>query len=165
MTEITLILHNIRSLHNVGSLFRTADGAGVKKIFLTGFTGCPPRKEIHKTALGAEEHVEWSHHWELEEVLKKLKSEGVQIVGVESDAQSQHYLQIAYAPAVAFILGNEVWGVEPEIREQVDQLVQIPMYGIKESLNVAVCGGILLYGVREVLVHRAQWPRQVPTSP
>ncbi|MGE3724473.1 MAG: TrmH family RNA methyltransferase [Candidatus Sericytochromatia bacterium] len=165
MTEITLILHNIRSLHNVGSLFRTADGAGVKKIFLTGFTGCPPRKEIHKTALGAEEHVEWEHHWELETVLTTLKSQRVQIVGVESAAQSQHYLRIDYAPAVAFILGNEVWGVEPEIMEQVDQLVQIPMYGIKESLNVAVCGGILLYGVREVLLHREQPTRQNQVQP
>lgn len=165
MTEITLILHNIRSLHNVGSLFRTADGAGVKKIFLTGFTGCPPRKEIHKTALGAEEHVEWEHHWELETVLTTLKSQGVQIVGVESAAQSQHYLRIDYAPAVAFILGNEVWGVEPEIMEQVDQLVQIPMYGIKESLNVAVCGGILLYGVREVLLHREPPTRQNQLQP
>lgn len=165
MTEIYLILHNIRSLHNVGSLFRTADGAGVKKIFLTGFTGCPPRKEIHKTALGAEEHVEWEHNWELEVVLKTLKSQGIQIVGVESDAQSQHYLEIPYAQSVAFILGNEVWGVEPEIMEQVDQLVQIPMYGIKESLNVSVCGGILLYGVREVVRVRAQLSERVQTKP
>jgi 23S rRNA (guanosine2251-2'-O)-methyltransferase len=149
MTDIYLILHNIRSLHNVGSLFRTADGAGVKKIYLTGFTGTPPRKEIHKTALGAEEHVDWEHNWELEEVLKKLKDQGVQIVGVECAEQSQHYLAVHYASAVAFILGNEVWGVEPEIMEQVDCLVHIPMYGVKQSLNVAVCGGILLYGVRE----------------
>lgn len=151
MSEIYLILHNIRSLYNVGSLFRTADGAGVRKIFLTGFTGTPPRKEIHKTALGAELSVPWEHHWELEPVLQMLRDQRVQLVGVERSLESQHYLRVPYCAAVAFILGNEVWGVEPEVMEQVDTLVHIPMYGQKQSLNVAVCGGILLYGVRALL--------------
>lgn len=151
MSDIYLILHNIRSLYNVGSLFRTADGAGVKKIFLTGFTGTPPRKEIHKTALGAEYAVPWEHHWELEPLLERLRHQQVQIVGVEQSSQSQHYLQAIYHMPVAFILGNEVWGIEPEVMEQVDTLVHIPMYGQKQSLNVAVCGGIVLYGVKELL--------------
>jgi len=148
MSEIYLILHNIRSLHNVGSLFRTADGAGVSKIYLTGLTGFPPRKEIHKTALGAEEFVAWEHHWELEPVLNQLKAEGVQLIGVERCERSQHYLRVDYRLPVAFLLGNEVWGLEPEVIESMDALVNIPMHGQKESLNVSVCGGILLYGVR-----------------
>jgi 23S rRNA (guanosine2251-2'-O)-methyltransferase len=148
MTDIYLILHNIRSLHNVGSLFRTADGAGVRKIFLTGFTGTPPRQEIHKTALGAEDFVDWEHQWELEPVLTRLRQDGIQIVAVERDQRSQHYLRASYHLPVAFLLGNEVWGVEPEVMDQVDLLVSVPMLGQKQSLNVAVCGGVLLYGVR-----------------
>ena len=148
MSDIYLILHNIRSLYNVGSLFRTADGAGVRKIFLTGFTGAPPRKEIQKTALGAEDFVDWEHHWELEPVLESLRREGVQIVAVEKDAHSVHYLRAAYRLPVAFVLGNEVWGVEPEILAGADLRVSVPMLGQKQSLNVAVCGGVLLYGVR-----------------
>lgn len=150
MPEIYLVLHNIRSLYNVGSLFRTADGAGVTRMFLTGYTGTPPRKEIKKTALGAEDNVPWEHDWDIDAVLQKLKNQGVQIVGVECSPESQHYMDIGYQSPVALVLGNEVTGVEDEVRAYCDVVAHVPMHGIKESLNVSVCGGVLLYGLRHV---------------
>jgi 23S rRNA (guanosine2251-2'-O)-methyltransferase len=148
---IDVILHNVRSLYNVGSFFRTCDGAGVRHLYLTGYTGFPPRKEISKTALGAEEHLSWSHHWELLPLLEQIKAEGTQLVAVERNPRSQHYLEVAYRPPVALLFGNEVTGIEAEVEALCDATAQVPMHGFKESLNVAVCGGILLYGVREAL--------------
>jgi tRNA G18 (ribose-2'-O)-methylase SpoU len=148
---IDVILHNVRSLYNVGSFFRTCDGAGVRHLYLTGYTGFPPRKEIAKTALGAEEHLAWSHHWELVPVLEQLRAAGTQVVAVERNPRSQHYLEVAYRPSVALLFGNEVTGIEAEVEALCDATAEVPMHGFKESLNVAVCGGILLYGVREQL--------------
>ena len=152
--SLILIAHNIRSLHNVGSLFRTADGAGVKKLYLTGFSGHPPRKEISKTALGAEDMVDWEHQWEIETVIEKVLSDGYHLAAVEKHDTSIPYYDAESPDKLALILGNEVWGLEPEVLEQCAQHLHIPMWGEKVSLNVAVCGGVILYGMREVYRQR-----------
>jgi tRNA G18 (ribose-2'-O)-methylase SpoU len=146
--ELVLVAHNIRSLHNVGSLFRTADGAGVNRFYLTGYTGCPPRKEISKTALGAELSVPWEHHWELAPVLNLLRAEGYAVAAIERNARSQAYTDYRVPARLALILGNEVTGLDAEAMGEADTVLEVPMLGQKESLNVAVCGGVMLYGIR-----------------
>src|SRR5690606_10192299 len=113
--QLVLIAHNIRSLHNVGSLFRTCDGAGVKHLYLTGYSGFPPRKAISKTALGAEATVPWTHDWEIENVLFLLSQQAYTILAVETLAQSQAYYDLQVPERLALILGNEVQGLEPEL--------------------------------------------------
>ena len=147
--DLVLIAHNIRSLHNVGALFRSCDGAGVTCLYLTGFSGTPPRKEISKTALGAEISVPWKHSWEIEPVLEHLQSEGYEIIVVEHSETSTPYYQVKTRPRMALILSNEVWGTEPETLAYAQQEIHVPMYGEKTSLNVAVCGGVVLYGLIE----------------
>ncbi len=148
--SLILIAHNIRSLHNVGSLFRTADGAGVDKLYLTGFSGHPPRDQISKTALGAEDMVDWEHQWEIETVVDRLLEEGYALAAVEKHEDSIPYHEAESPEKLALILGNEVWGLEPEVLEKCHQHIHVPMWGGKISLNVAVCGGVILYGMREV---------------
>ncbi|HEY9842669.1 MAG: TrmH family RNA methyltransferase [Candidatus Sericytochromatia bacterium] len=155
--DLVLIAHNIRSLYNVGSLFRTCDGAGVSKLWLTGYSGFPPRKEISKTALGAEAAVAWEQSWEIGPVLASLRAQGYTIAAVERTADSLEYTQYAVPDRLALILGNEVSGLEAELLTQGDAILHVPMLGTKHSLNVAVCGGVMLYGLR------AQWQsRQAP---
>lgn len=161
--EMVLIAHNIRSLHNIGSLFRTCDGAGVRHLYLTGYSGFPPRKEISKTALGAENSVSWSHHWEIETVLFELSQQQYAILAVETLPDSIPYTEWPVTERVALILGNEVEGLEPELLEYVDASLCIPMYGQKNSLNVAVCGGVMLYGL--LAVHRFQHLAAAPYNP
>ena len=158
--ELILIAHNIRSLHNVGSIFRTCDGAGVKKLYLTGYSGFPPRKEIRKTALGADETVPWEQSWEIEPVLEKLSQEGYDILAIEQNNQSMAYTKYPLSKKLALIVGNEVDGLEPEVLERSDVCLHVPMYGEKNSLNVAVCTGIILYGVQDA--YRSQ--REVVAS-
>ncbi|MBI5621764.1 RNA methyltransferase [Candidatus Falkowbacteria bacterium] len=139
------ILQNIRSLYNVGSLFRSADGLGVDKIFLCGYTGTPPRKEISKTALGAETTVPWEHHHQTARLIKQLKKDGVQIVALELTKGAVDLKTFKPKFPLAIILGNEVLGITPAILKLADAVVQIPMRGGKESLNVSVAGGIAGY--------------------
>lgn len=153
--ELVLIIHNIRSAHNVGSLFRTADGAGVTRIFLTGYTPVPPKqgalilttaeKALKKTALGAEESVLWKKSVSLKKVIDILRKERFSIVALEQDEKSIRY--DAYMPesSVALIVGNEVLGVDKKVLKQCDAVIEIPMRGKKNSLNVSVSGGIALY--------------------
>ena len=151
MKDIYLILHNIRSTHNVGSIFRTADAAGVKKIYLCGYTPTPidrfgrKRKDIAKVALGAEETVEWEHFEKIEELIDKLKKENKQIVALEQDKSSVSYKDFVLEKDTAFILGEERNGIEKEILDKCDAVVEIPMKGKKESLNVSVATGIVLF--------------------
>ena len=140
-----LLLDNIRSLYNVGAIFRTSDAVLVKKVFLTGITGSPPRKEITKTALGAEELVPWEYHEEAVEVIKKLKADGVKIVAVELAHEAKHYLEADYDFPVCFVLGHEVEGISDEVMELVDLSIYLPMLGRANSLNVATCYGIIVY--------------------
>jgi tRNA G18 (ribose-2'-O)-methylase SpoU len=144
--DFILWLHNVRSLHNVGAAFRNADAFGVKEIFLSGYTPLPPRPEITKTAIGAEEHVLWSA---IEKPLAKidtLKSRGYQIVGLEQTDSSE--LLSEFSPVsrkVCLILGNEVTGIDSGIIPYLDKAVEIPQFGMKHSLNVSVACGVALY--------------------
>jgi tRNA G18 (ribose-2'-O)-methylase SpoU len=163
-----IILPDIRSVHNVGSVFRTADAAGVSKIFLTGYTPAPrdrfgrEREDISKVALGAEKSVEWEQVENTLTLLKRLRKEGVQIVAVEQDARAINYKKFKPAAmkrgkgnkdspqsikSVAFIFGNETKGLPKNLLAQCDDIIEIPMRGIKESLNVSVSVGIILFGL------------------
>lgn len=146
-----IILHNIRSNYNVGSIFRTADAAGVAKIFLTGYTPAPldrfgrPNKEIVKTALGAEKTVVWEQAKKVQKIFASLKKEKVFLVGVEQSPRSINYKKIPHQKNIAFVFGNEVRGLSPSILKQCDCIAEIPMRGSKESLNVSVVAGIVLF--------------------
>jgi 23S rRNA (guanosine2251-2'-O)-methyltransferase len=150
-----LILHNIRSEENVGSMFRTADGFGITKIYLTGYTPDPLDRfkrevgKIAKTALGAEKSVPWEHIDDVTECIAKLKQEGVRIVALEQDPNSNAIANYAVQKPFALIVGNEVGGVEGEVLKLVDDIVEIPMLGVKESLNVSVATGIALYALTQ----------------
>ena len=146
--KIHLLAHNIRSLWNVGSLFRTCDAMDVEKLYLTGYTGRPPRKEITKTALGAEEFVPWEHVDEPLDILQQLKSEGWQIVSLEQTEHSLPLLDFSPTYPLCLLLGNEIKGVREDLLALSDAIVSIPMLGKKESLNVAVAAGIALHALR-----------------
>ncbi len=145
---MVLIAHNIRSLHNVGAFFRTADAFGVEKIFLTGYTGCPPRKEIAKTALGSEHRIPWEHRENLDLLLLELKSAGMKIVALEMDVRAipVDALKIP-VEHIALIVGSEVEGIPAQLLEQCDEVVEISMHGVKKSLNVSVATGIALFAI------------------
>lgn len=141
------LVENVRSLYNVGAIFRTADGAGVSKIFLSGITGCPPHREIRKVALGAEENVTWEYVPNAVPFLKKLKEEGVQIVVLEATDSSVLYHEAEYRFPLCLVVGHEYNGVSPEAIELADLLIRIPMKGEKISLNVSVAFGIAVYEI------------------
>ncbi len=146
-----LILENIRSAHNVGSMFRTADGAGVSKLFLIGYTPAPldrfgrVQPEIQKTSLGASREILWEHQPDIETVLQRLKEEGFTIVVVEQADTAISLRTFIVPEKVAYIMGNEIDGVSEAARQAADLIVEIPMLGTKESLNVSVAAGIILY--------------------
>lgn len=146
-----LILHNIRSAHNVGAIFRTAECAGVQKIFLTGYTPAPRdkfervNKQIVKTALGAEKVVRWEKRDDLPHLLSELKKQNFKIIALEQDKKAIDYKKTRLVGNVALILGNEVGGIESEILQICDQMIEIPLKGKKESLNVSVAAGIALF--------------------
>lgn len=142
--SVILLAHNIRSLWNIGSLFRSADCFGVEKIYLTGYTGTPPRREISKSALGAEQWIPWEHTAEPLPIIAQLKADGWTIVALEI-TKAGTALSRYQAPAqCCLIVGNEVLGVPPELLQASDHHVYIPMQGKKESLNVSVAAGIAL---------------------
>lgn len=147
MREVVVVLPDIRSTHNTGSFFRTADGAGVSRIILSGITAPPPHPHLLKVSLGAEEFIPWEYTENVQTVIEQLRKEGYQLIGVEQTAQSQHYTEAQYEEKVAVFFGNEVEGLSPEIVAAMDLLVDIPMRGKKESLNVSVAGGIILYAL------------------
>lgn len=151
--QIYLILHNIRSLHNVGSIFRTADAAGVNKIYLTGYTPSPFDKlgkleqNFAKAALGAEKSVEHERLKSISSLITKLKKGGAQIVAIEQHKRSTIYSKFKPKFPVALILGNEVTGVEKSVLNKCDEIIEIPMRGQKESLNVSVAAGVILFSL------------------
>ncbi len=159
MTEIVIVAHNIRSTHNVGSIFRSSDGFGVSKIIFSGYTPYPTlendtrlphfadklTRQIHKTALGAETEIPFEY---VEEPpIAKLKKAGYSLVGLEQDVRSVMLPDYRPPEKVALILGNEIHGVSPEIMDQCDTLIEIPMKGTKESFNVSVATGVALYAI------------------
>ena len=145
-----IILENLRSLHNVGSIFRTADGAGWNKVFLCGYTGCPPDRRIEKVSLGAEDFIEWEKVENIAELLDKLKTDGFEIVALEQTPKSREIFSedVSGIDKIALILGNEVTGVSDETLDKCDLHLEIPMYGKKTSLNVSIAAGIALYALR-----------------
>lgn len=149
--KIFLILDNIRSMENVGSIFRTADAAGVAKIYLCGITPKPPRKEIDKAALGAVDFVEWEYAENIKSLISNLKKNGVDIVALEQDKRSINYTDFIPPKSpntlIALIVGNEISGISPETLDLCDTIIEIPMHGQKNSLNVAVATGIALFNL------------------
>ncbi len=151
MSEIYIILHNIRSVHNVGSILRTADGAGVKKVYMCGCTPPPvdrfgrKRSDITKVALGAERSVEWEHVEDIKNLIIDLKQKGVQVAAVEQDEKSISYNKFTSKKNIAFVFGEETKGMQKDLLSQCDVVIEIPMYGEKESLNVSVSAGIVLF--------------------
>ncbi len=160
--ELVLILDNIRSLHNVGSIFRIADGAGVNKIYLTGITGYPQKqndtrppwevekvsKGVHKTALGAEEYVDWEYVKDIDVLVDKLKRNGYQIASLELTDNSVNIFQLSangLNDKVALVVGNEIDGVSKSVLETSDLIIHIPMSGKKKSLNVATATAVAVY--------------------
>jgi 23S rRNA (guanosine2251-2'-O)-methyltransferase len=163
MKQNILILHNIRSVENVGAMFRTADAAGIDKIYLTGYTPAPldrfgrKRKDLAKSALGAEEFVSWESKKMICPVIAKLKKDGFQIIAIEQDENSMDYKKISAqgGPAygwkkLAFIVGAEVAGIPKNILAKCDVIAEIPMRGKKESLNVSVACGIALFRILNI---------------
>ncbi len=142
---VVVVLDNIRSLSNVGSVFRSADAFRIGELFLCGITACPPHREIHKTALGADETVPWRYFATVEEACKELRSLGYRIYAVEQVEGSVMLQDFMAEPNMAFILGNEVDGVSDEALPYCDGAVEIPQQGTKHSLNVSVCSGIIMW--------------------
>ena len=141
-----ILLENIRSLHNVGSVLRTADGAGWDKVYLTGYTGTPPDRRIEKVSLGAEEFLPWEHQPDPVACAKQLKVEGYTLLALEQTSQSVNLLEYQTTePNIALIVGNEVEGVTPELLTECDVHLEIPMRGQKGSLNVSIAAGVALY--------------------
>ncbi|MDP3920997.1 MAG: RNA methyltransferase [Candidatus Omnitrophota bacterium] len=147
----SIVLNDIRSLYNVGSIFRTADGIGIAKIWLCGITGCPPDTQISKTALGAENTVAWKYQRYAMDALRLEKEQGAEIVLLEQLAESIPYHEFRPRRPVCLVLGNEITGVSEELLELCDRAVEIPMAGLKNSLNVTVAFGIVAYHFRNSL--------------
>lgn len=145
--EVYVLLNNIRSLHNVGSIFRTSDGAGVKKLFLCGQTGYPPRPDITKTAIGAEEVVPWEYWIDVKDCIQKLlkNKKSVQLVALEQNKKSVDYRKFKPKYPICLVVGNEIDGVEQGILDLCDTTIEIPMRGKKQSLNVSVAFGVAIY--------------------
>ena len=146
--EIYLVLQNIRSLFNIGSIFRSADAFSVSKIYLCGYSGYPIDRQINKiakTALGAEKTVSFEHYWQTANLVKKLKKQKIQIVALELDKKAISLQKFKPKFPTAIIVGNEKLGITPSILKLADQKVFIPMQGAKESLNVSIAASIALY--------------------
>lgn len=151
---LVLVLDNVRSAHNVGSAFRTADSFKVDRICLCGICATPPSAEIHKSALGAEDSVEWQHFGETLDAISALRAEGYTIVGVEQTVNSVKLNEFKPKPRekYALIFGNEVDGVQQEVIDTADFSLEIPQWGTKHSLNVSVSMGVILWHLRHQMI-------------
>jgi tRNA G18 (ribose-2'-O)-methylase SpoU len=143
---ISILVEDVRSVHNVGSIFRSADGFGAEKIYLTGYTAFPPREDLHKTALGAEEAVPWEHFENPLDAANTIKAQGINLVLLEQTTTSVDIYSISESEfPICFIVGNEVTGVSEALSAMADLHVEIPMRGVKQSLNVSVATGVVGY--------------------
>jgi tRNA G18 (ribose-2'-O)-methylase SpoU len=144
---LVVILDNVRSLHNVGSIFRTSDAFQVEKLYLCGFTGQPPHREINKTALGATDSVTWEHMETTEMCIRKLKSEGWKVYAIEQVKGSIFLDNMSFSTEdkIAFVFGNEVFGVSEEVLHLCDGYIEIPQFGTKHSFNITITVGIVLW--------------------
>jgi tRNA G18 (ribose-2'-O)-methylase SpoU len=147
--DIYVILDNIRSMHNVGAIFRTCDAAGVKQVFLCGITATPPRPQISKTALNTINHVSWKYYKSTLRIVNRLKDMGVMVIGLEQTDRSINFKNFNYQTPIAIILGNEVDGISKKVLEQCHAHVEIPMRGVAKSLNVSTACGIALFQMLE----------------
>ncbi len=154
--RLRVVLDNLRSAFNVGSIFRTSEGAGVDRIHLCGITPYPPHPKLEKTARGATSLVAWSHHVDPMEAVQVLKTDGYHLMALELTDRSVDYRRLPYTPPIAIILGHEVAGVTRPVLEAADAILEIPMRGRKNSLNVATAAGIVLF---EIL---RRWEVQAP---
>ena len=151
--QTVIVLDNIRSVHNVGSIFRTADAVGVDMIYLCGFTPQPvdrfgrARADLSKVSLGAEKTIEWKHFENTTDALKKLKENNFTIVAIEQSENSVDYKKVEVSDKTAFVFGNELKGISKEVLKECDIIAEIPMKGEKESLNVSVSAGIALFRI------------------
>ncbi|MDY3317017.1 RNA methyltransferase [Riemerella anatipestifer] len=153
-TPLVVVLDNIRSMHNVGALFRTADAFLIERIVLCGITPQPPHREIHKAALGATESVDWGYQKTISVAIEELKTQGYNIIGIEqtTDSISLSDFEINPNQKYALVLGNEVEGLSDEALSLYDSFIEIPQLGTKHSLNVSVCGGIVIWSFFKALV-------------
>jgi 23S rRNA (guanosine2251-2'-O)-methyltransferase len=144
---LVVVLDNVRSLHNVGSVFRTGDAFLIEAVYLCGITSTPPHAEIHKTALGAENTVDWTYFEDTHIAVNQLKKDGYTVFAIEQAAGSTLLpeLELDKTKKYAVILGNEVKGVQQSVVDQCDGCIEIPQYGTKHSLNVSVTGGIIIW--------------------
>jgi 23S rRNA (guanosine2251-2'-O)-methyltransferase len=152
---VSIILDNVRSMNNVGSIFRTADGFGVEKLYLCGITACPPHRDIHKTALGAENSMPWEYRKNSVEICKELKLSGYILIAIEQAEGSispQEFKSVT-DKKIALIMGNETEGVSQEVLDICDHCIEVPQFGTKHSFNVSVCAGIVLW---ELLGRRSE---------
>jgi tRNA G18 (ribose-2'-O)-methylase SpoU len=149
--EVVILLHNVRSMHNVGAAFRSADAFGINKILLSGYTPTPPRPEISKTAIGADKHVEWDYVNDPDQQIKNLNEQNYQLIGLEQMSKSVLLpdYTIPEEKKICLVFGNEVTGVDEELLPHIDDFVEIPQYGHKHSLNVSVTVGVALYAFLE----------------
>jgi 23S rRNA (guanosine2251-2'-O)-methyltransferase len=159
MAKVVVIVHNVRSTHNVGSILRSADGFGISRVYFTGYTPYPPEegdkrlphisekigRQIHKTALGAEESVSWRHIENIKTVISKLKSNGYLVAALEQSPEAKPLNKFKLKKDIALIVGNEVDGLDHEVLNLADIHLEIPMQGAKESFNVGVAASIAMY--------------------
>ena len=150
---LVVVLDNVRSQHNVGAVFRTADAMRIERVVLCGICCCPPNAEIHKTALGAEESVEWSYYKDTLEAVRALQAEGYTVYAVEQAHNSITLEEAAeqVGSKTAVVLGHEVFGVQQEVVDICSQCIEIPQYGTKHSMNVSVTAGIVMYRLAEAM--------------
>ena len=145
---LVVVLDNVRSQHNVGAVFRTADAMRIERVILCGICCCPPNQEIHKTALGAEESVEWQYYKDTLDAVRALQAEGYTVFAVEQAHDSVTLEEVAESlslQGIAVVLGHEVFGVQQEVVDSCTQCIEIPQYGTKHSMNVSVTAGIVMY--------------------
>ena len=142
---ISILVENVRSVHNVGSIFRSADGFGAEKIYLSGYTACPPRDDLSKTALGADKSVRWEHFQSPIDAAKNIINKGISLVLLEQTVTSKSIYDLEWTFPLCFIVGNEVGGVSEELAKLATIHAEIPMRGIKQSLNVSVSTGVAGY--------------------
>ncbi len=157
---LSALIDDVRSLYNVGSIFRTADGARLEKLYLCGFTPFPPRREIEKTALGATATVPWEYHRQATEVIPALKEAGIRICVLEQTDRSIPVEEVTPESfPLCLVVGNEITGVSKTLIDQADLAVEIPMYGMKQSLNAAVAFGIAAFRLTEIYLRSRPAPR------
>ena len=144
---LIVVLDNIRSLNNIGSVFRTSDAFLIEKIYLCGITACPPHRDIHKTALGATDSVSWEYKESTLDLVRELKANGIKVMSVEQAEHSVmlHDFEVSEDERIAVVFGNEVKGVQQEVVDQCDGCIEIPQFGTKHSLNVSVSCGVVLW--------------------